>query len=193
MSIRSWQRQSVVAWRAGVPRSRGAPTSTPFHGAAERTPSRESASNGPSGRGKDDRWRLGGLGPSQPRCADINTISRRRRSGRPPGNRPAMSIRSWQRRSVGLEGRRDSRVRRTTSTRDDLRGETRVCASGWFDAIPGICLRPVDPNSFFECCGVINRFGRDRIECEHSIVMSHQGRYSRHLAKINSLGQRKTS
>src|SRR6266404_2384805 len=34
---------------------------------------------------------LEGCGPSQPRCAEINTISRRRRSGRPPGDRPAMA------------------------------------------------------------------------------------------------------
>src|SRR5260370_16347222 len=34
---------------------------------------------------------LEGCGPSQRRFADINTVSRRRRSGRPPGNRPAMA------------------------------------------------------------------------------------------------------
>jgi hypothetical protein len=33
---------------------------------------------------------LEGCGPSQPRFADINTISLRRRSGRHPGDRPAM-------------------------------------------------------------------------------------------------------
>src|SRR6266404_756670 len=34
---------------------------------------------------------LEGCGPSQPWFADIHTILRRRRSGRPPGNRPAMA------------------------------------------------------------------------------------------------------
>src|SRR5260370_32651273 len=34
---------------------------------------------------------LEGCGPSQPRFADINTVSRRRRSGRPPGDRLAMA------------------------------------------------------------------------------------------------------
>src|SRR6266446_327036 len=34
---------------------------------------------------------LEGGGPSQPPIADVNTISRRRRSGRPPGDRPAMA------------------------------------------------------------------------------------------------------
>jgi hypothetical protein len=29
---------------------------------------------------------LEGCGPSQPRCAEIHTVSRRRRSGRPPGS-----------------------------------------------------------------------------------------------------------
>src|SRR4029077_18830304 len=34
---------------------------------------------------------LEGCGPSQPPIADVNTISRRRRSGRPPGLWPAMA------------------------------------------------------------------------------------------------------
>ena len=32
-------------------------------------------------RRNDDRWSPGGCGPSHPRCADIKTVSRRRRSG----------------------------------------------------------------------------------------------------------------
>jgi hypothetical protein len=49
--------------------------------------------------GGHQQWPIGfgagreGCGPSQPRFADIHTASRRRRSGRPPGNRPAMAHR----------------------------------------------------------------------------------------------------
>ncbi len=80
---------SVQAWRAAVPGSCGSPISTPPHGA--------DGAGALQGIGQQWPIRFGpgleGCGPSQPRFADINTTSRRRRSGRPPGNRPAMARR----------------------------------------------------------------------------------------------------
>ena len=87
-------RGNEVRWRPGGLRSLAAAVHRHQHrctAPTERTPSRESPCNGPSVRGNDDRWPLEGCGPSQPRCAAIHAISRRRRSGRPPGSRPAMA------------------------------------------------------------------------------------------------------
>ena len=79
---------SAEAWSAAVPRSRRfADINTRFTAPTERTPSREPASNWPVRFGGG----VEGCGPSQPPVADINTASRRRRSERPPGNRPAMA------------------------------------------------------------------------------------------------------
>src|SRR5260370_394402 len=58
-----------------------------FTAPTERTPSRESASNGPSV--SVETWRAA---VPRSRGSPISTpVSRRRRSGRPPGNRPAMA------------------------------------------------------------------------------------------------------
>ena len=63
-----------------------------FAAPTERTPSRESAGNGPSGRGHDDRWGPGGLRSLAAVAGrKLASFARRRRSGRPPGNRPAMA------------------------------------------------------------------------------------------------------
>src|SRR6266481_4524245 len=78
---------SLETWRAAVPRSRGSPISTPLHGA--------DGADALQGIGRQWPMRFGaeleGCGPTPPRFADIHTASRRRRSGRPPGNRPAMA------------------------------------------------------------------------------------------------------
>src|SRR4029077_8023375 len=77
-------------WRLGglrVPRRRGSPISKPLHGA--------DGAGALQGTGRQWPMRLGGdlegCGPSQPWFAVIHTASRRRRSARPPGNRPAMA------------------------------------------------------------------------------------------------------
>src|SRR5260370_35916735 len=76
---------SVQAWRAAVPRSRGAPISTTFHGADGPDALQRIGQQWPIGFGAD----LEGCGPSQPRFADINTTSRpeERRGGQ--ASRPA--------------------------------------------------------------------------------------------------------
>src|SRR6266478_203848 len=73
--------------RAAVPRSRGSPISTPLHGADGADALQGSASNGPSV--SLETWRAA---VPRSRCRpQINTLSRRRRSGRPPRDRPAMA------------------------------------------------------------------------------------------------------
>jgi len=77
----------VQAWRAAVPRRRGSPISTALHGA--------DGAGALQGIGRQWPMRfagdLEGWGPSPPWFADIHSASWRRRSGRPPGNRPAMA------------------------------------------------------------------------------------------------------
>jgi hypothetical protein len=90
---RSSQRSSVQAWRACGP-SQPWPALDQLHFTAptERTPSRGSASNGqPVGA------MMIGAAVAGPKSTPV---SRRRRSGRPPGPRPMMAIRSSQRSSV---------------------------------------------------------------------------------------------
>jgi hypothetical protein len=73
---------------------------TPFHGADGADALQRSASNGLPAVATMFGGGLDGCGPSQPPVADINTASRRRRSGRPPADRPAMAFQPWQRCSV---------------------------------------------------------------------------------------------
>jgi hypothetical protein len=97
------------------------------------------------------RCRLEGCGPRQPRCAGVNSVSRRRRSGRPPGDRPAMAhplrwrpgglrslaaaVRRYQQRFTAPTDR--------TYSRESASNGPSVSVQAWRAAVPGSRGAPV--------------------------------------------------